>query len=78
MAADSDHPSDAPVRGRGAGTRQVRVEPGGPVLVEGPVEISGGDGATETVDRFLVAICACGHSDRYPLCDGSHRSLRSG
>jgi CDGSH-type Zn-finger protein len=45
----------------------------GPVLVEGPVELTGADGRTVTADRFLVAVCTCRRSKRYPLCDTSHR-----
>jgi CDGSH-type Zn-finger protein len=51
----------------------VIVEPGGPVLVEGPVDLVLPDGATVCCDRFMVAICACRRSKRYPLCDTSHR-----
>jgi CDGSH-type Zn-finger protein len=53
--------------------RRVIVEPGGPVLVEGPVEVVLPDGSTVACDRFMVAICACRRSKRYPLCDTSHR-----
>ena len=53
--------------------RAVRVVPGGPVLVEGPVELTGADGTVVTVDRFLVAVCVCRRSKRYPICDTSHR-----
>jgi CDGSH-type Zn-finger protein len=49
------------------------VVPSGPVLVEGPVEIVLPDGSTVESDRFLVAVCACRRSRRYPLCDTSHR-----
>ncbi|WP_233160735.1 CDGSH iron-sulfur domain-containing protein [Actinophytocola xanthii] len=51
----------------------MRIETGGPVLVEGPVELTGDDGTTVTADRFLVAVCTCRRSKRYPLCDTSHR-----
>jgi CDGSH-type Zn-finger protein len=51
----------------------VRVVPDGPVLVEGPVELTGADGRTVLADRFLVAVCTCRRSKRYPLCDTSHR-----
>ncbi|MGE2729519.1 CDGSH iron-sulfur domain-containing protein [Mycolicibacterium vaccae] len=53
--------------------RLVRVVPGGPVLVEGPVCIEMPDGTTVESDRFMVAICACRRSKTYPLCDTSHR-----
>ncbi|MGI5163281.1 CDGSH iron-sulfur domain-containing protein [Spirillospora sp. CA-253888] len=53
--------------------RRVVVEPGGPVLVEGPVEVELPDGTTASSDRFMVALCACRRSKRYPFCDTSHR-----
>lgn len=53
--------------------RRVRIEPGGPVLVEGPVELTLPDGTTVRSDRFVVAVCACRRSRRYPFCDTSHR-----
>ncbi|HEX6445270.1 MAG TPA: CDGSH iron-sulfur domain-containing protein [Streptosporangiales bacterium] len=53
--------------------RRVRVVPGGPVLVEGPVEIVLDDGSVVRSDRFEVGICTCRRSHRYPLCDTSHR-----
>lgn len=56
-----------------SGRRPVRVTRGGPVLVPGPVTIELPDGTQVTSDRFVVAICACGRSRRYPLCDTSHR-----
>lgn len=47
--------------------------PGGPILIDGPVEIVLDDGETITSDRFVVALCACRRSRRYPFCDTSHR-----
>ncbi|WP_245551680.1 CDGSH iron-sulfur domain-containing protein [Gordonia hirsuta] len=55
--------------------RVVRVVRGGPILVEGPVQIQYGS-TTVTCDRFQVAICACGRSRTPPLCDTSHRGRR--
>ncbi|MFI5982366.1 CDGSH iron-sulfur domain-containing protein [Streptomyces sp. NPDC051555] len=54
--------------------RRVRVEPSGPVLVEGPVEIVMADGTTARSDRFMVAVCTCRRSRTYPWCDTSHRA----
>jgi CDGSH-type Zn-finger protein len=54
----------------------VVVVPGGPVLVEGPVELVTDEGATLYCDRFMVAVCVCRRSRRYPLCDTSHRRKR--
>lgn len=53
--------------------RRVTVVPNGPLLVEGPVELVTEDGRTHTSDRFVVAVCACRRSKRYPFCDTSHR-----
>ena len=57
------------------GTR-VRVVPKGPILVSGPVRIEVDDGGVVESDRFMVAICTCGRSKEYPLCDTSHRPCR--
>jgi len=54
--------------------RRVTVVPGGPVLVEGPVELCTPEGEVVTSDRFLVAVCACRRSKRFPFCDTSHRN----
>jgi CDGSH-type Zn-finger protein len=54
-------------------TRIVRIVPGGPVMVQGPVEIEMPDGSVVESDRFMVAICTCRRSKNYPLCDTSHR-----
>jgi CDGSH-type Zn-finger protein len=53
--------------------RRIRIVSGGPVLVEGPVEVMLENGETVTSDRFVVAVCACRRSRRYPFCDTSHR-----
>lgn len=53
--------------------RRVTMEPHGPVLVEGPVEIVMDDGTVARSDRFMVALCTCRRSRTYPWCDTSHR-----
>ncbi|MGI5347901.1 CDGSH iron-sulfur domain-containing protein [Streptomyces sp. CA-250714] len=53
--------------------RRVTLEQGGPMLVEGPVEVRLDDGRTLTSDRFTVALCTCRRSRTYPWCDTSHR-----
>ncbi|WP_326656491.1 CDGSH iron-sulfur domain-containing protein [Streptomyces sp. NBC_00385] len=55
-------------------SRRVRLVPGGPLLVEGPVTVAGHDGVAVTSERFMVAVCTCRRSRRYPWCDTSHRS----
>lgn len=54
--------------------RRVVVTTGGPVLVEGPLEVTLDDGSSVTSDRPVVALCACRRSRTYPFCDTSHRS----
>ncbi|MBT2449626.1 CDGSH iron-sulfur domain-containing protein [Streptomyces sp. ISL-43] len=51
----------------------MSVDPLGPVLVEGPVEIVLDDGTVARSDRFVVAVCTCRRSRTYPWCDTSHR-----
>lgn len=67
MPATSD---DTPDR---TPARRVFVDPQGPVIVEGPVEIVLDDGTVARSDRFSVAICTCRRSRTYPWCDTSHR-----
>jgi CDGSH-type Zn-finger protein len=52
---------------------RVRVVPGGPIMVQGPVNIELPDGDVVCSERFMVAICTCRRSKIYPLCDTSHR-----
>lgn len=52
---------------------RIRMVTGGPILVEGPVEITLDDGRVIRSDRFMVALCACRRSRTYPICDTSHR-----
>ena len=56
-----------------APARRVMIDPRGPVLVEGPVEVVAPDGTTARSDRFMVALCTCRRSRTYPWCDTSHR-----
>jgi CDGSH-type Zn-finger protein len=58
--------------------RRVTLVPGGPMLIEGPVELVLPDGATVASDRFVVAVCVCRRSKRYPFCDTSHRRRSKG
>jgi len=73
MPANASPPEPAPATGPAGDRRRVRMVPGGPVLVEGPVEVVLEDGTTAVSDRWLVALCACRRSRSYPFCDTSHR-----
>ncbi|WP_185923717.1 CDGSH iron-sulfur domain-containing protein [Streptomyces sp. WAC05374] len=57
---------------------RVVIDPEGPLLLEGPVEIRLPDGTTAYSDRFMVAVCTCRRSRRYPWCDTSHRRRTRG
>lgn len=76
MATEAEPATFETLPRRHVAARRVKLDPGGPILVEGPIEVCIGDGPPETIDRFLVALCACGNSGRYPLCDGTHRKVR--
>lgn len=45
----------------------------GPLLVEGPVRLTGSDGSIEVVDRLFL--CRCGGSADKPRCDGTHKRI---
>lgn len=51
----------------------IFAERDGPLLVEGPVTVTGSDGRAVTSHRFMVAICTCGLSGTHPWCDTTHR-----
>lgn len=53
--------------------RRVTPVPGGPVLVEGPVDVELPDGSVVHCDRPVVALCTCRKTRRAPFCDTSHR-----
>ncbi|MET9497941.1 CDGSH iron-sulfur domain-containing protein [Streptomyces sp. NPDC006552] len=56
--------------------RRVTVDREGPLLIEGPVEVTAGDGTTHVSRRFQAAICTCRRSRTFPWCDTSHRKRR--
>ena len=54
-------------------TLRLRAAPGGPLLVNGPVEIRGSDDELQCGEKG--ALCRCGASEAKPYCDGSHRAI---
>ncbi|MFD8637106.1 CDGSH iron-sulfur domain-containing protein [Streptomyces sp. NPDC059533] len=50
------------------------MDPAGPLLIEGPVEVVLDDGTTVVSSRFVVALCTCRRTRTPPWCDTSHRS----
>ncbi len=71
--AEPAAPAPAPAALRAAFGDAVRPDPGGPLLVPGPVDVELADGTRVRSARPVVAICACRRSKRYPFCDTSHR-----
>ena len=58
------------------GDIEVRSCPRGPLLVRGADSVRDQDGAVHAVTRPVVAVCACGKSQRRPWCDGTHKVVR--
>ncbi|GIX03773.1 MAG: hypothetical protein KatS3mg113_0779 [Planctomycetaceae bacterium] len=54
----------------------IKVRENGPLVVSGPVTIVDHQGNPfRTPGSGNVALCRCGHSQKRPFCDGSHRSV---
>ncbi len=53
---------------------KIRVRDNGPLLVEGPIELTDADGNPFPIDpeKKNVALCRCGASENRPFCDGAH------
>jgi CDGSH-type Zn-finger protein/uncharacterized Fe-S cluster protein YjdI len=75
---DPDAVQDA---GPGPAGDRLAVQPqaDGPLHLQGPLVLAGGDGAT-TLEGTSAWLCRCGHSGTKPFCDGSHTAagFRSG
>ena len=56
-----------------AGIAVVRVTPGGPLLVRGPVRLMDEEGREVVARRRVNALCRCGRSAVQPFCDGTHK-----
>ena len=47
----------------------------GPLLVRGPIELTGSDGSPIAHRRDPIALCRCGKSRVRPFCDGTHKLI---
>jgi CDGSH-type Zn-finger protein len=53
---------------------KITVANNGPLVVEGDFEILDPEGkAFGLAGRTRLSLCRCGHSERKPFCDGSHK-----
>ena len=54
----------------------IRCRENGPLVVQGPITIIDhlGNAFTIPADKPAVALCRCGHSQRRPFCDGTHKT----
>lgn len=50
---------------------EVRIVPGGPLVVRGEVRVTAPDG-TELATTPRATLCRCGGSANKPFCDGTH------
>lgn len=66
----------ASVGGDGSAEVSVRVIPGGPLLVRGASSVRDAQGTSHPTTRPVVAVCACGKTQRTPWCDGTHKVVR--
>lgn len=51
----------------------ITVRPNGPYVIRGPVKIVDAEGNPYPDQGPVTALCRCGHSQRKPFCDGSHK-----
>jgi CDGSH-type Zn-finger protein len=53
----------------------IRLRDNGPLVIDGPVRVIDAEGNEFTLptEKPLLALCRCGHSQRKPFCDGSHK-----
>ncbi|MFN4261743.1 MAG: CDGSH iron-sulfur domain-containing protein [Gemmataceae bacterium] len=54
----------------------IRCRENGPLVVQGPIQLCDhlGNSFAIPADKPAVALCRCGHSQRKPFCDGTHRT----
>ena len=53
----------------------IKASDDGPLIVKGSFTVLDGEGTPYSIDRAVVALCRCGHSQSKPFCDGSHTRI---
>ena len=52
----------------------ITVCPNGPLRVEGHIVLKDADGKEwDLTGKPAISLCRCGHSEKRPFCDGSHK-----
>jgi CDGSH-type Zn-finger protein len=51
----------------------IDIRDNGPYFVRGGVTVKDALGNVHERDEELAVLCRCGHSERKPFCDGTHR-----
>lgn len=56
---------------------RIRCREDGPYVIEGPVTVvdANGNPFPLPTDKPKLALCRCGHSQRRPFCDGTHKQI---
>jgi 3-phenylpropionate/trans-cinnamate dioxygenase ferredoxin subunit len=54
---------------------KIKVLKNGPLLVEGSIQLFGGDGQSIPCPANGCALCRCGASTKKPFCDGTHSKI---
>lgn len=52
---------------------EVKTSKKGPIIIKGNFEIISNEGKKLDVSGKEAYLCACGHSNSKPFCDGSHK-----
>jgi CDGSH-type Zn-finger protein len=53
----------------------IKLRENGPILITGPVTLTDHLGNKfDTSGQANIALCRCGHSQKKPFCDGSHKT----
>jgi len=56
----------------GQGPLRITIAPDGPLVIDGPLRVTGTD--TTSCTGSKGALCRCGASQTKPFCDGSHKA----
>jgi len=54
----------------------IKTRENGPLLVSGPITLCDHLGNKyDLTGKENIALCRCGHSQKKPFCDGSHKTV---